>query len=180
MNKIKSMAVISLFTSLMCLFTMLLPSIPISVLSISVTLQSFVVMIAGMTLSPLDALTSMSLYILLGVFGLPVFSNMQSGPAILLGPTGGFIIAFPFAAYFISLFKGNKSIARLLIVNILFGIVMIYIFGIFLLSLVLRESYLTAAKGMTLFLIPDVVKAIIASLIGYKLKLLKIYGKEGK
>ncbi|MCK9537437.1 MAG: biotin transporter BioY [Bacilli bacterium] len=175
MIKIKNMVMISVFTALMCILTVFSPAIPISLLKIAITLQTLIVMITGIMLRPIDAFFSMLLYIVLGAIGLPVFSNFQSGLSVIIGPNGGFIIAFPFAAFLISLFKGNKSFWRLLTVNIIFGIVFVYILGTLSLSVVLKLRYCSTLISMTVFFIPDILKALLAAATGYKLKQYKIY-----
>jgi len=177
MNKITRMVMISFFTAFISIITFVLPSIPIG--SISITLQTFVIMLAGALLQPLDAFISILLYIMLGVAGLPIFSNLQGGPSVLIGPTSGFIIAFPFAAYLISKFKGQGSIRRLFFVNIVIGIILIYIFGIITLSYVLKQSLYVSMGSMIIFLIPDVFKAGLAAAIGSRLKEIRIYNKKG-
>ena len=177
--KIKNMVMISLSTAMMCILTVIVPPIPISPLNISVTIQTLIIMITGIILRPMDAFISLVLYIFLGIIGLPVFSNFQSGPSAIVGPTGGFIIAFPFAAFFISILKGNKSVFRLTIVNFVFGVIFIYIFGMISLSLYLEQSYFKVAAGMIIFIVPDIIKVVFATAIGYKLRNFKLYNGKG-
>lgn len=63
------------------------------------TLQTLFVILAGGMLGKRDGALSMILYVVLGLFGLPVFSGGGFGVARLIGPTGGYILAFPAAAY---------------------------------------------------------------------------------
>lgn len=79
-------------------------SIPLGALP-AITLQTMFVFIAGLLLRKDLAFLSMVVYIILGVIGLPVFAGGTGGAGIILGPTGGFIIAFPIAAYLTSVFK---------------------------------------------------------------------------
>ena len=66
------------------------------------TFQTFFVILAGGMLGRRNALLSMTLYLTAGVLGAPVFSGGGFGLAKLLGPTGGYLIGFPFAALLIS------------------------------------------------------------------------------
>jgi biotin transport system substrate-specific component len=63
------------------------------------TLQTFFVYLAGLIFDPWTAAGGQALYILLGVMGLPVFASGEAGPQALLGPTAGFLMAFPLAAF---------------------------------------------------------------------------------
>ncbi|MCX2817953.1 biotin transporter BioY [Haladaptatus sp. F3-133] len=62
------------------------------------TLQTFFVVLAGFILGAKWGFVAISLYLLLGSAGLPVFSGGAAGAGHLLGPTGGYLIAFPFGA----------------------------------------------------------------------------------
>lgn len=165
---IKRMALIALFTALMCVFTIAIPAIVLPVVAISITLQTLIVMLAALFLKPSDAFISMMLYIILGAIGLPVFSGFTSGPGVLLGPTGGFLMAFPFASYLISRFKKDRSFWHLFVLNFLFGVVFIYVFGISSLAQVNETSYWTMMQAMLIFIPFDTIKALIAAWIGYK------------
>ena len=62
------------------------------------TLQTFFVVLAGFLLGAKWGFVSIALYLLLGSAGLPVFSGGAAGAGHLLGPTGGYLVAFPFGA----------------------------------------------------------------------------------
>lgn len=62
------------------------------------TLQTFFVILAGFLLGAKWGFVSIALYLLLGSAGLPVFSGGAAGAGHLLGPTGGYLVAFPFGA----------------------------------------------------------------------------------
>ncbi len=58
------------------------------------TLQVGVVVLAGLLLPPVTAVAAVGGYVLLGAFGLPVFSGMRGGLQVLAGPTGGYLVGF--------------------------------------------------------------------------------------
>ncbi len=62
--------------------------------SVPVTMQSFVLFLLLLLLDGKSAAASVTVYLLLGAIGLPVFAGMQGGLGVLLGPTGGFLIGF--------------------------------------------------------------------------------------
>lgn len=66
--------------------------------AVPVTLQVLGVFLAGIFLGPLWGGFAMALYLLAGTLGAPVFSGGSAGIGVLLGPTGGYLISYPFAA----------------------------------------------------------------------------------
>jgi biotin transport system substrate-specific component len=74
-------------------------SIPLFFTPVPLTLQPFAVILIGLLLSPSTAFLAMSLYLLEGATGLPVFTPQGPGGILqLLGPTGGYLMSYPFAA----------------------------------------------------------------------------------
>ena len=71
-------------------------SIPIG--PVMLTLQMFAVMFAIMVLTPKQCMASIAGYLALGAIGLPMFSGMRGGIAMLMGPTGGYLWGFLLAA----------------------------------------------------------------------------------
>ena len=65
---------------------------------VPVTGQTFAVLLTGVVLGARRAFLAQTLYLLEGACGLPVFSGGAAGALVLAGPTGGYLIAFPFAA----------------------------------------------------------------------------------
>jgi len=74
-------------------------SIPLWFTPVPITLQTFAVLLLALLLSPADAAAALVLYLCEGASGLPVFSP-QTPPGLLhlLGPTGGYLLSYPFAA----------------------------------------------------------------------------------
>ncbi len=74
-------------------------SIPLFFTPVPITLQTFAIILIGMTLGPVVGFSTMVLYLAEGAMGLPVFSPQgPGGIAQLLGPSGGFLFASPLAA----------------------------------------------------------------------------------
>lgn len=166
--KTKRIILVALFAALICVATIIIPPIPI--FSIPVTLQTLMIMITGILLKPRDAFLAVLLYLIIGVIGIPVFSGFSSGLSAILGPTGGFLLAFPFASLLISYFKGNKSFWRLLLVNFVFASIMVFLIGAISIAIVSEINYFNALKTILIFIPIDFVKSIIATLVGRKLK----------
>src|ERR1700755_412224 len=75
-------------------------AIPLPFTPVPITLQPMLVILAGMMLGPVAGATSMLLYLAAGAAGLPVFTPVGApGIARLFGPTGGYLLAYPIAAF---------------------------------------------------------------------------------
>ncbi len=85
---VRNVIITSLFTALIIVGSFII--IPVNV--VPITLQTLFVMLAGLLAGKKIALTSTSLYLVLGAVGLPVFSGASGGLAHYFGPTGGFLI----------------------------------------------------------------------------------------
>jgi len=100
--------------------------------SIPITGQTLAILIWAFFLTPSQAFVSLSLYILMGIGGLPVFADGSSGIDKLTGGSGGFIVGFVVAATWVShLYKNRKStdLTTILMLTAL-GTLVILIFGI--------------------------------------------------
>jgi biotin transport system substrate-specific component len=74
-------------------------SVPLPFTPVPLTLQNFAVLLVGLALGPGAGLAAMALYLVEGAVGMPVFNpNGLGGVLQLLGPTGGFLLSYPFAA----------------------------------------------------------------------------------
>lgn len=145
--------------------------ISIPLVTVPVTLQMFFVFLAGFFLNPMDALMAMVLYLTLGVIGIPVFSNFSAGFQHLVGPTAGYLWAFPLAAFLISYLKKiNYFLAGIT------GLSVVYLLGWSVLGLFIKNLSKSFLVGVLPFIGIDFVKMILA-LYAYK-KLEKIM--EGK
>ena len=178
-----AMVQIALCTALICVSAQLAIPLPIGV---PFTLQVLMVMLTALILKPLYSVISLLLYVLLGVVGLPVFSGAKSGIGTILSPTGGFIIGFVLAAFFVSLLKGvlgrklggKLTVVRYIIVTVIIGIPVMYIPGIALYMVYTGADLVSAIVTLTsVFILLDIAKCVIASLIAVLLNkaLAKIY-----
>ena len=78
-------------------------SVPLWFTPVPLSLQPFGVLLLGLLLSPRMAVATVGAYLLEGAAGLPVFAPGPSGLTHLLGPTGGYLLAYPVAAVLISI-----------------------------------------------------------------------------
>lgn len=73
-------------------------AVPVPLNPVPLTLQPLAVLVVGGLLGPAAGATALSAYLALGLLGLPVFAGGSAGFIHLLGPTGGYLLAFPAAA----------------------------------------------------------------------------------
>jgi biotin transport system substrate-specific component len=74
-------------------------SIPLPFTPVPLTLQNFAVLLVGLMLGPVAGFSAMALYLAEGAMGMPVFNpNAAGGLLQLLGPTGGYLLSYPFVA----------------------------------------------------------------------------------
>lgn len=143
------------------------------------TLQTFFVLLAGGLLGRRNAFLSMLLYVGIGAAGLPVFSGGSAGLLRLLGPTGGYLLSFPVAAYLISAMLSMRPRAveevdgpfkRLLasygwgIGAMGLGLVFIFLMGTLQLNAVYYHNWTSAfGSGFLIFSWWDVLKLAAAA-----------------
>ena len=140
-------------------------AVPIPGTAVPFTLQPFVVLLAGLWLGPAAGAASMMLYIAAGVAGLPVWSPFGApGAARLLGPTGGYILAWPVAAFLTGwVARRVPSLAGRIGAAVL-GMLVILAGGLAQLTALTGSASAAMAAGVHPFLALDFVKAVAAAL----------------
>ncbi len=158
----KSLVIIALFAALISVSSYI--SIPLPFSPVPITLQTLVILLCGLLLSVKFAVASVSLWVLMGAVGLPVFANGKAGIGIVFGPTGGYIIGFIFAAGIIALLRGsNANPIRFAIAAVVGNFLVIYPFGVIGLMLIAKLPLGAAvANGVLPFIIGDIVKLVAA------------------
>jgi biotin transport system substrate-specific component len=152
--------------------TSVMAQIAIPLWPVPLTMQTFAVLLVGATLGPIRGALSMVLYLVVGVLGLPVFSDHASGSLFAL-PSGGYIIGFIFAAAFVGWLAQREWDRKVLRTAVAFlgGSAIMYIFGLPWLYLSLTALHVpnalqyTIQHGLVVFLIGDLLKAALAGLI---------------
>ncbi len=138
---------------------------------ISFTMQTFAIFLISGCFSPQISLSAVIIYLLLGIIGIPVFSGFNAGFSAILGASGGCLIAFPFCALIISLFRKHYFEKKILyILLMLFSLAICYIFSCFWYLFIFAPSagsnILTAISICVLpFIIPDILKIFLVYLI---------------
>jgi biotin transport system substrate-specific component len=140
-------------------------SLPLPFTPVPLTLQNFAVLLVGMTLGSLRGFAALALYLIEGASGMPVFSPMGPGGLLqLLGPTGGFLLAYPLVAWVAGWIteRGEMSFARAAVAGLLAEIVL-FAAGIGWLA-VLTHSFAQALRfGLYGFIFAEVIKIMSAA-----------------
>ena len=124
---------------------------------VPLTLQTLFVLLAGAVMKRY-AVIPVSLYVLLGALGLPVYHTGVTGIGILLVPTGGYLIGFIFAALVTGIAYEHKS-ETIRIIGLVAGTIIIYLFGIAWLMYSLALGFIPAIiSGMLPFIPGDAIK----------------------
>jgi biotin transport system substrate-specific component len=141
-------------------------AIPIPGTPVPMTLQPLAVVLAGLWLGPVAGATSMALYIVCGALGLPVFAPVGApGVLRLIGPTGGYILAYPVAAFVAGAIGARvPSLGGRLLAAIV-GISLIHLGGIAQLALLTGSVATAATLGSLPFVAMDGVKVLLAGLL---------------
>lgn len=131
---------------------------------VPVTGQSFAVLLTGAVLGARRAFLAQCLYLLEGAAGLPVFAGGAAGIARLVGPTGGYLIAFPIAAAVTGLLaeRGWDRRPVTMFLAMLSGSVVIFASGLAWLSNFVPSGTLLAS-GLLPFIPGDIIKSLLAA-----------------
>lgn len=167
---IRRMALAGLLTAVICVLSPFALHIPFSPVPISLGILAvfFVICVAGMKLGTISVL----IYILLGLAGVPVFTDFTAGPAKLLGPTGGYIIGYIFLAliggFFIDRF-GRRPL--LCIPGLILGTLVCYLFGTLWFQYQFQITFFQALMQAVVPYIPvDLVKLVLAMSLGFQIR----------
>ena len=160
-----------------CVFVTLLTavaaqvSIPLPFTPVPFTFQPMVVLVGAAALGPRLGMTSQVLYLALGIAGLPVFAaspTLPQGAARLLGPTGGYLMAYPLAA-FVAGWLAERGFDRRYVsavVAMACGLAVVFAGGVSWLMVAMRPAVgLVGALriGFTPFIAADVLKLLVAA-----------------
>ena len=165
----KTLALIGVMTAFICIMGPLSIQIPISPVPIS--LGTLAIYFAVNVLGMKKGIVSCLVYLLIGFVGLPVFSGFSSGPAKLLGPTGGYLIGYIFLALICGFVIDRTSNVFICFFGILLGTAVLYLFGTVWLSYQGNMPFMKAlAAGVLPFIAGDLVKIVIAIVAGDQVK----------
>jgi biotin transport system substrate-specific component len=166
--KTRDLAYVALFAGITAVLG-LLPAVPIPALPVPITAQTLGVMLAGAVLGARRGFLAMLLFLLLVAIGLPLLAGGRGGLAVFVGPSAGFLSAWPLGALFTGLLTETLwrrfNLAWALVATLVGGIVVVYAVGIPVLGVLADVSLATAFTGSLVFVPGDVVKAVVAALV---------------
>jgi len=143
-------------------------SIPLFFTPVPFTLQPFAVLLLGLMLEPSLAFATLAAYLVEGAAGLPVFTPQGPlGILHLMGPDGGFLLAYPFAAFLVS--KLRRTLPRTFTfaaVSAAAGAVVYFLGGASWLAVVIHQPMSVAFDlAVWPFVAGDALKVVLAAAI---------------
>ena len=159
-NKILKIIVITIIGTLLLTVS---AKIKIPFYPVPMTMQTFVVLFIGVTLGYKIGLLTVSLYLLEGIVGLPVFANSPEkgiGIVYFTGPTMGYLIGFLIAVYCAGTFKYDKGLINTFI-KLIFSVSFIYIFGLLWLGMLIGWDKPIFKLGAQPFLLAELFKMLL-------------------
>jgi biotin transport system substrate-specific component len=138
--------------------------VPIPGSVVPATLQGLAVLVVGGVLGPAGGLMALLIYLAAGAAGLPVFAPIGlPGVSRLLGPTSGYLLAFPVAAMVTGALARRQAFLRCLLACLL-GMVIIHAGGIAMLS-IMSGGLTIPLKATSPLLLADVIKVVLAAVV---------------
>ncbi|HEY5939515.1 MAG TPA: biotin transporter BioY [Gemmatimonadales bacterium] len=146
--------------------------VPVPFSPVPMTLQPLAVLAVGGLLGAAGGLSALVLYLLLGIIGWPVFAGGGSGAWHLLGPTGGYLLAFPVAAAVIGALARpataspapvNSRLVLRVLLSCAVGMAIIHIGGVAQLAMLGGDPALAFRVGFVPFLTGDLLKVGLAA-----------------
>ena len=137
---------------------------------VPMTMQTFVVLFLGISFGYKIALATVSLYLIEGIIGLPVFSNSPergTGLAYFIGPTMGYLIGFVLACFFASFVKLSDNYL-IIFMKLILSVSSIYVLGILWLGNLIGWDKPIFELGVIPFLMAEIFKIALLTIIAKK------------
>ncbi len=167
---VKSLCIAAVLTALCCV----LAPMSIQIGPVPISLGTFCIFLTAAILPWNLSVTSTIVYILIGAVGLPVFSGFKGGIQVLAGPTGGYLVAYPFMALIISLIvrsfikKGAVFHIAAMIVSMILALAFCYLLGTAWFVISMGSTVSTALSACVIpFIWADLLKIAAATLLGF-------------
>ena len=138
---------------------------------VPMTMQTFVVLLLGMIYGYKIGLATVSLYLLEGILGLPVFSNSPEkgvGLIYFTGPTMGYLIGFLSACYLASFVKLDDNYF-IISIKLILSVSTIYIFGVLWLGILIGWDKPVFELGVLPFLLAEIFKIVLLTILTKKI-----------
>jgi biotin transport system substrate-specific component len=138
-------------------------AVPVPFSPVPMTLQPLAVLAVGGLLGASEGLAALVAYLALGALGLPVFAGGASGAVHLVGPTGGYLLAFPVAAGLVGALAGRRAGLLRVLAACALGMVVIHAGGVAQLALLGGDPALAFRVGFIPFVTGDLLKVGLAA-----------------
>ena len=138
---------------------------------VPMTMQTFIVLFLGIAFGYKIGVATVGLYLFEGILGLPVFSNSPEkgvGLIYFTGPTMGYLIGFLFATFFAGYLNLNKNVF-VIFIKLIASVSIIYLFGVIWLGILIGWDKPIIQLGVTPFLLAELFKILILTLLTKKL-----------
>jgi biotin transport system substrate-specific component len=145
-------------------------TIPLPFTPVPLTVQNLAVLLVGLVLGSRAGFAVLALYLAEGAVGLPVFNPTGAGGLLqLLGPTGGFLLAYPFVAWLAGyvMEHGRKSFGRAVAAGLL-GEIVLFAGGLSWLAFLTHSISQAFRWGLYWFLFAEVIKVMMAAAIALR------------
>ena len=167
--EIKEMTKMAIFLALLCISSYIVIPLPFSISPL--TLHTLIINTLVLILKPKYSILTITIYLLLGSLGLPIFSNGNGGFIYLFGPQGGFYFGFLISTIIMSfcLTSKSKTIQKALILFI--GLIIQHFSGIIFFSIYTNTHLLSSFISMSFpFILGDITKIILSIIISNTIK----------
>ena len=162
-SKIEKIIKFTLITIVGTILITISAKIKIPFYPVPMTMQTFIILLLGVCLGSKMGLAVVSLYLLEGIVGLPVFANSpEKGIGIIYftGTTMGYLIGFLLAVYFAGSFKYDKGLINSFI-KLIFSVSLIYILGLIWLGMLIGWDKPLFKLGVQPFLLAELFKILL-------------------
>ncbi len=166
------LSLVAVFAALVAVLAVL-PAIPTGPIGVPITLQTLGVMLTGVVLGPSRGAAAVALYVVVGLAGVPIFSQFRGGLGVLAGPSAGYLLAFVPAAFLVGHLSGwalrrpqRWRYWAVFAACAMTSLLVVHPMGIAGLMLNARLSLGAAVAVDVTFLPGDVVKNLVAAGLG--------------
>lgn len=151
----------------------LVPPIHLTIMPVPIVLQNIGVFLAAILLGRIYGTLSVIVLLLLVAVGLPLLSGGRGGIGVFAGPSAGFLFMYPVVAYLIGvvrdMYLNRMNFKILFITTMVIGVVLLDVVGTVIMGLITNVPISKSILLSFVFMPGDIIKAIIASIIGNSL-----------
>ncbi len=165
--KTRDLAYVALFAAVIAVLGTI-PAIPVG--PVPITAQTLGVMLAGAVLGARRGFLAVQLFLVLVAVGLPLLAGGRGGLGVFAGPTAGYLLSWPVAAFVLGRLTERSwdryDVLRGTLFNVVGGIVVVYAIGVPVLKAVAGYEWGPAFwSGAAVFVPGDLFKAVVAAAI---------------